>query len=75
MECIECNTTIYRARIVDGKDYCRDCAPALTPLLLSGVRAVYGNFKGTKAHLNDIRSRKLSEDKTVYREKPSRSYL
>ena len=75
MTCELCKHTIYKARIVDGKDYCKPCAPSITPGVGLFVRAAYGSFKGTTAHLNDIRSRKYDHaSHTTYREQPKRSY-
>lgn len=75
MTCETCTHIIYRARIVNGKDYCTLCAPCLTPGVGLFIRAAYGTFKGTTAHLNDIRSRKFDQaTNTTYREEPKRSY-
>lgn len=76
MTCTKCSQIIHRVRIIDGEEYCISCAPFIPPLVLSHVKSHYGSFKGTVAHLNDIRARKYDYDSgKTFRENPKKEYV
>jgi len=71
MKCPECKIEVHVYRIIDGKDICHECAPSIMSPMLTNVRAVYGRFGGTAAHLKDIKTRRLAEDgRSVVRYRP-----